>query len=144
ALDTVAPIILAWEDTQKLRTDIFVKPFASWPDVASTPPPWDLMSEELVSMEAYSEWAVFALLTCPVEIVKGTRDAAALIQALLHTRAIVPLFRDEVLCVHAEVQQWAVGRMGEGKKAAKAAARHRAQGAEEEYQRLRECCRLIG
>ncbi|CAI5478815.1 unnamed protein product [Closterium sp. Yama58-4] len=111
AVDVIAPIILAWEDTQKLRTDVFVKPFTSWPDVASAPPPWDLMV-----------WWV----------------------TLLHTRAIVPLFRDEVLCVHAEVQQWAVGRLGEGKKAAKAAARHRAQGAQEEYQRLRECCRLLG
>ncbi|CAI5527627.1 unnamed protein product [Closterium sp. Naga37s-1] len=118
AVDAVAPIILAWEDTQKLRADVFVKPFASWPDVASAPPPWDLMSEELVSVEEYSEWALFALLTCPVEIVKGTRDAAALIQTLLHTRAIMPLFRDEVLCVHAEAQQWTVSRMGEGKMAA--------------------------
>eukprot|EP00897_Mesotaenium_endlicherianum_P003944 jgi/Mesen1/3578/ME000020S03109 len=95
---------------------------------------WAEQSREVANMEAYRVWVLYGYLACPAELLHG--HAADILAAELKNTYLVPLFRDEVIYIHDEYQQYVLPKIVDRGKMAKA-GRSRSRDLEIEYRGTR-------
>ncbi|KAL2631653.1 hypothetical protein R1flu_016339 [Riccia fluitans] len=134
-LDAVGPTIFLGVDYQRLRNEGYLSPFhPRYPDKL-TNSAHPARAQDLAHIEAYREWVLFGYLVCPSELLRTNGIEIAM--AILRETLVLTLFRDEVLLVHEEYQQYVLPKIAESKKLAKA-GRTKGREADAEYNQAKQ------